>query len=110
MVEHHPYIVVLVTAKDSDEAKKIAQGLLNDKLVACANIVDKIHSIFWWQGKIDSADEVLLVLKSRRDFFNKVASKVKSLHSYDTPEIIAIPIIAGNEDYLNWIDSSVSPQ
>jgi periplasmic divalent cation tolerance protein len=110
MAEDNQYIVVLVTAKDSDEARKIARGLLDEKLIACANTIGNIQSLFLWQGKIDEAGEVLLVLKTRKDLFDQVALKVKSLHSYDTPEIIAIPVLRGNSDYLNWIDLSVIPK
>ena len=101
------YIVVLVTAKDKKEATKIAKGLLEAKLIACANIIDGVQSLFWWQGKIDSSKEVLLVLKTKKTLFKKLSEKVKSLHSYQTPEIIALPIINGSEDYLKWIDSSI---
>ena len=101
------YTVILVTAKDRKEAEQIARGLLKAKLIACANIIDGIQSLFWWQGKIDSSKEVLLVLKTKKDLFKKVLAKVKSLHSYQTPEIIALPLLAGSEDYLNWISSSV---
>ena len=100
-------IVVLITAKDTVEAKKISDQLLQDKLIACANIIEGVNSVFWWQGKIDEAKEVLLVLKSRRDLFEKIIKTVKSLHSYETPEIIALPIVEGNPDYLKWIDESV---
>ena len=101
------HIVILVTAKDKKEAHKIAQGLLKAKLVACANIIDGVQSFFWWQGKIDSSKEVLLVLKTKKTLFKKVAIKVKSLHSYQTPEIIALPIVRGSEEYLNWLKSSL---
>ncbi len=100
------YIVVLVTAKDKKEAKKIARGLLEAKLIACANIVEGIQSLFWWQDKIDSSKEVLLVLKTKKVLFKKILTKVKSLHSYQTPEIIALPIVNGSEDYLQWLDCS----
>jgi periplasmic divalent cation tolerance protein len=100
------YIVVLVTAKDKKEAGKIAKGLLEAKLIACANIVEGVQSLFWWQGKIDSSKEVYLILKTKKILFKKVAVKVKSLHSYQTPEIIALPIVGGSEDYLHWISSS----
>jgi periplasmic divalent cation tolerance protein len=100
------YIVVLVTAKNKKEAEKIARGLLEAKLIACANIVEGVQSLFWWQGKIDSSKEVLLVLKTKKILFTKVSIKVKSLHSYQTPEIIAISLTAGSKDYLNWINSS----
>ena len=107
MIENSSYVVVMVTAKDADEARVIARGLLDEKLVACANIIDNIHSLFWWQEKIDEAKEVLLLLKTRKDLFDRAAKKIKLLHSYETPEIIAIPILAGSLDYLNWIDLSV---
>ena len=98
------FIVVLVTASSKEEANKIAQGLLQDKLAACVNILAGLESRFWWQGKIDSAQEVLLVIKTRKTLFNKLAKKVKSLHSYTVPEIIALPIISGNKTYLDWIN------
>jgi periplasmic divalent cation tolerance protein len=100
------YIVILVTAKDKKEAEKIAWGLLEAKLIACANIIGGVQSLFWWQGKIDSSKEVVLVLKTKKILFKKVSAKVRSLHSYQTPEIIALPLVAGSEDYLDWIDSS----
>ena len=102
------YIVVFVTAKDLEEANKIAEGLVARKLVACANIIEGIRSVFWWEGKIDSAKEVLLILKSQEKLFAKIINTVKSLHSYKVPEIIALPIVAGNQDYLKWIDGSVA--
>jgi periplasmic divalent cation tolerance protein len=101
------YIIILVTAKDRKEAQRIARGLLEARLIACANIVEGVHSFFWWQGKIDSSKEVLMVLKTKKILFNKVSNKVKSLHSYQTPEIIATPLVAGSKDYLKWIDSSL---
>jgi periplasmic divalent cation tolerance protein len=102
------FITVLVTAKDKKEAAKIARGLLEAKLIACANIIEGVQSLFWWQGKIDSSKEVLLVLKTRNSLFKKVITRIKSLHSYQTPEIIALPIVNGSKDYLDWISSSVS--
>ena len=100
------YIVVLVTAKDEAQANKIAEKLVTEKLIACANIVPGIQSIFRWQGKVDRAREVLLVLKSRRRHFPAIVKTVRALHSYDVPEIIALPIVEGNKDYLNWLTES----
>ena len=100
------YIVVFITASSKKEARKIARGLLEEKLVACVNIIDEVESHFWWQGKIDSAKEALLVIKTKKELFNKLAKKVKSLHSYSVPEIISLPIISGNKDYLKWINDS----
>ncbi len=97
------YIVVFVTTKDEYEANAIAQKLLADHLVACVNIIPKIKSIFSWQGKVDQAEESLLILKSQQKFFSDLVKAVKAVHSYDCPEIIALPIIEGSEDYLKWI-------
>ena len=100
------YVVILVTAKDIAEANKIADGLVEDKLAACVNIVQAVRSLFWWEGKVDKADEVLLVIKSLKRHLQKIIKKVKSLHSYTVPEIIALPIIGGNKDYLDWVKNS----
>lgn len=100
------YIVVLVTASSKEEARKISWRLLEEKLAACVNIIDGLESHFWWQGKIDSAKEVLLMIKTKKELFNTLAKKVKSLHSYTVPEIIALPIVTGSTEYLNWIHDS----
>lgn len=100
------YIVVLVTAPNNSQAKRIANFLLKEKLAACVNIISKVDSFFWWQGKIDKAKEVMLVIKSKKRLFSKLIKAVKSKHPYDVPEIIALPIISGSKDYLNWIDES----
>ena len=100
------YIVVLITASSREEAQKIASGVLADKLAACANILENVESHFWWQGKLDQAKETLVILKTRKALFNKLTQKIKSLHSYEVPEIIALPIISGNKAYLDWIDDS----
>lgn len=107
MAKRKECIVVLVTAKDQAQARTIAKGLLDKKLIACANIIKGVESMFWWQGKIDRSSEAMLVIKTRKDLFKKVCACVKTLHSYDTPEVIALPVIEGNADYLNWIDLSV---
>jgi len=101
------YIVVLVTAKDKKEAHKISHGLIKAKLAACVNIVDKVDSIFFWAGKIDQAKESLLVIKSRKEKLPRIIKLVRSLHSYAVPEIIALPIIAGDKPYLRWIDAAL---
>jgi periplasmic divalent cation tolerance protein len=101
------HIVILITVPRKDEAKKIAAKLLREKLVACVNIVDKVESFFWWQGKIDNARESLMVVKSTRANFKKIAKSVLSGHSYTVPEIIALPIVSGHKPYLEWINESV---
>ena len=89
------------------EARRIAQHLVKQKFVACVNLVDKVESIFWWQRKVDSATEVLLIAKSRKSLIGKIIRQVKSLHSYQVPEVIALPIVAGNQDYIKWINESI---
>ena len=101
------HVVVFVTAKDRKEAKTIADTLVQKKLIACANIVKGIESVFWWAGKVDRCKEVLLIMKTKKSLLSKVVKAVKAAHSYSVPEVIAVPIIAGNRDYLRWIDASV---
>ena len=101
------HIVVLVTAKNKKEAQKISASLIKAKLAACVNIVDKVSSIFFWAGKIDQAKESLLLIKSKKDKLPKIIKLVRYLHSYKVPEIIALPIIAGDKPYLRWIDAAL---
>jgi periplasmic divalent cation tolerance protein len=101
------HIVIFITAASKREAEKIAKALLKKKLVACVNITQRIKSFFWWQGKIDSAREYLLIAKSERSMMRKITGCVKSLHSYEVPEILALPIIAGYNPYLDWISDSI---
>ena len=100
-------IVIFITTKNTAEAKKISQALVGKRLIACANIVKGIQSFFWWEGKVDKANEVLLIIKTKRSLFKEIVKAVKALHSYSVPEITAFPIIEGNKDYLKWIHASV---
>jgi len=100
-------IVIFVTTSSEPEARKIADLLLNRRKAACVNIVPKIESSFWWQGKLDSAQESLLIIKTKASLLSEIVSLVKAAHSYEVPEIIALPIIGGNEDYLKWIEDEV---
>ncbi|MDZ7330765.1 MAG: divalent-cation tolerance protein CutA [candidate division KSB1 bacterium] len=97
------FIVVFVTAGNRQEAELIGRALVEKKLAACCNIVESIQSIFYWEGKLNQEREALLIIKSVRDRFDRIVSEVKQLHSYTTPEIIALPIVAGASDYLDWI-------
>jgi periplasmic divalent cation tolerance protein len=99
------YIIVLVTTASKQEAEKIAQRLLKQKLIACANIIGPVSSFFHWSGKIETAEEYLVFMKSRRDLFDKLAETVKALHSYEVPEILVLPIVGGSKDYLAWLGS-----
>jgi periplasmic divalent cation tolerance protein len=103
----HDYLLVSMTAGSSEEAEKIAEALVQERLAACVNIVPAITSIYRWQGEVHRDSEVLLIAKSRPELFHSLAARVKELHSYEVPEVIAVPIVAGSEAYLNWIDESV---
>lgn len=99
------YIIALITVPDQETGEMIANILLEKKLVACVNFVAPVISFFSWEGESDREDEVLLILKSRADLFESdLIPAVEALHPYKLPEIIAIPIIMGSENYLNWID------
>ena len=99
-------IIVLITAGSEEEAHKIAELLINEKKAACVNIVPGVDSLFHWKGKIDSARESLLLVKTRASLLPEIISLVKEIHSYEVPEIIALPIMGGSEDYLEWLDSA----
>ncbi|KPK96482.1 MAG: hypothetical protein AMJ95_14040 [Omnitrophica WOR_2 bacterium SM23_72] len=101
------YIVILITASNKKEARRIALALIKKRLASCVNILGLVTSLFWWKGKIDKANEALLVAKSKKEKLAKIVTCVKSLHSYQVPEIIALPIIGGNSAYLKWIDESL---
>ncbi|WP_457641745.1 divalent-cation tolerance protein CutA [Persephonella sp.] len=101
------YVVVYITTPDENTARTIAKELVEKKLAACVNIVKGINSIYFWQGNIEDDDECLLIIKTRINLFESLENFVKSLHPYTVPEIIAIPIVAGSKDYLNWIDETV---
>ena len=106
-MEEFAYIVILITTSNSEEAYKIAEVLLNQRKAACVNIVPGVSSLFWWQDKLDSAQESLLIVKTKASLLPEIISLVKGVHSYDVPEIIALPIVGGNRDYLEWIGKEV---
>jgi len=101
-------LIVLVTCGSAKEARRIAKAVVGQKLAACVNILDaRVQSIYRWKGRIESAKEFLLVIKTSRRRFAMLEKKIRQLHSYDEPEIIALPILAGARGYLRWIADSV---
>lgn len=100
-------IIILITTANDAEAHRIATVLLEGKKAACVNIIAGVNSLFWWQGQLESEVENLLVVKTRASRLNEIIALVKANHSYDIPEIIALPIIGGNEDYLQWLEKEV---
>jgi periplasmic divalent cation tolerance protein len=99
------YIIVLVTTANKQEAEKIVQHLLEARLIACANIVGPVSSHFHWSGKLEKTEEYLILMKSRRDLFAKLSEAVKALHSYEVPEILALPVVEVSKAYLDWLGS-----
>ena len=99
-------MIVLITTGSEEEASKIARLLVKEKKAACVNIVPEVDSLFRWKGKIDSARESLLLVKTTASLLSEIVSLVKETHSYQVPEIIGLPIIGGNEDYLKWLDKA----
>ncbi|MHC3129941.1 MAG: divalent-cation tolerance protein CutA [Candidatus Bathyarchaeota archaeon] len=103
------YVVVIMTVPNREEAVKIVRTLLEEKLIACANLMDPVSSFFWWQGKIAEEKEVLVIMKSHKTLFKKLSERVTELHSYDVPEILALPIVNGSQAYLDWMNAALEP-
>ena len=101
------YCIAIITCPSKKEAVKIKGLLLDNRLVACVNIIEGVNSFFWWQGKTETASEIMLLAKTTRAKFKKIIACVTKVHPYDVPEIIAIPIIDGNKPYFDWIDDSL---
>ena len=101
-------IVIFVTAGSEAEAETIARALVEEQLAACVNIVSPLRSIYRWEGAIADDREWLLVIKTKAERFSAIEARVKTLHSYQTPEVIALPIVQGSEAYLRWLSENVS--
>lgn len=101
-------IVVLITVPSPEAGERIARPLVEEHLAACVNLVPGLTSVFWWEGAVQTEAEALLIAKTRRHLFEALAARVRSLHPYTVPEIIAIPLAAGNQAYLDWVRDAVS--
>jgi periplasmic divalent cation tolerance protein len=102
------YIQVSTTTQTQEDARKIACYLVEQKLAACAQILGPIESTYTWKDKVETAIEWLCLIKTRENLFGKLEAAIKKLHPYETPEIIAVPIVEGSGDYLRWINDSLS--
>jgi periplasmic divalent cation tolerance protein len=100
------YVVVLITTP-TDKGLELANHIVKNKLGACVNVVPEVNSIYWWKGNIERDRESLLVIKTSVQKLEELIKEVKKVHPYTVPEIIALPILGGNEDYLRWIDDSL---
>jgi len=99
------YLIVFMTTPNREEAVKIVRTLLEERLIACGNIIDSVSSFFWWQGKIEKEKEALVIMKSHEN----LSKRVTELHSYDVPEILALPIVDGSSSYLDWMKACLEP-
>ena len=100
-------IVVLSTCADEEEATRIARLLVDEKLAACVNVVPGVRSFYRWKGAVDSSQEFLLVIKSQRGLFDSLREAIEKAHSYEVPEVVALPIVDGAPNYLNWLESNL---
>ena len=96
-------IVVLSTCPTQEEAERLARILLDARLAACINVIPRIRSYYRWKGAIESADECLLVVKSSRELFSSIGAVLEKEHSYEVPEVLALPVVEGATNYLNWL-------
>jgi len=102
-------IVVLSTCASEEEADRIARSLVEARVAACVNIVPGVRSVYRWQGAVESSGEWLLAIKSTRERFEALRAAIEKSHSYEVPEIVALPVVDGAPNYLNWIDGSLRP-
>ena len=100
-------VLLYITASNREEAISLSHELVNDRLVACANIVDHALSLYWWQGQIEHNPEALILAKTLASHVGHVTAMVKKLHSYDCPCVVAVPILGGNPDYIKWLRGEV---
>jgi len=96
-------VVVLVTCPDEGSALRIAGELLDGRLAACVNVISGLRSFFWWEGKVEEALEALLIIKTRSSLLGELTKRIRELHPYEVPEVIALPIVGGSEDYMEWV-------
>jgi periplasmic divalent cation tolerance protein len=106
--EYREPVVVLMTAGSRDEAVRLAEMLVGSRLAACVQILPEMESVYWWQGGIERDPEYLLLAKTTRDNFEMLEQQVRALHSYETPEIIAIPVTASSAPYLEWLTTTTA--
>jgi periplasmic divalent cation tolerance protein len=104
------YIAVLVTVGSAEEGEALARALVGEQLAACVSIIGPVQSVYRWQGEVHCDQERLLIIKTRAALFELLAARVKALHSYDVPEVIALPITAGSAEYLQWLAAETHPK
>jgi len=101
------YIQVFTTTEKKEDAEKIAKALVEKRLAGCIQVVGPIISTYWWKDNVETAEEWLCVIKSKKDIFNELEKSIKEIHPYEVPEIIAMPVVAGSDDYLQWLSKEL---
>jgi periplasmic divalent cation tolerance protein len=102
---NHPIVLLYITVKDKNQARTIARTLVREKYAACANIIERITSLFFWEGNLCDENEAVLIVKTRKSLLGRVIKRVKELHTYSVPCIVALPIVGGNPDFLKWVQT-----
>ena len=97
------FIIVFITAPNEKEAASISRTIVEERLVACVNIIPSVRSIYRWQGRVEDEQEVLMIVKTKKSLFERLQERVKELHSYEVPEIIGLPLVEGSKEYLDWL-------
>jgi periplasmic divalent cation tolerance protein len=100
-------IVVLCTCANAEEAERLARSLVEARLAACVNVIPQVRSYYRWKGAMESSEEYLLAIKSSRPLFDALGAHIAKMHSYEIPEILALPVVAGSDDYLSWLDAGL---
>ena len=101
------YIQVVTTTDKREDAEKIAKALVEQRLVGCVQIIGPIESTYWWKGNMETAQEWLCLMKTNKNLYDELDTAIKAIHPYETPEIVAMPIVAGSHDYLQWLSSEL---
>jgi periplasmic divalent cation tolerance protein len=109
-MQQNEYIIVMSTVPNEEVGKRIATAVLEKKLAPCVNMVANVRSIYTWKGKINDETELIMIIKTRASLFERIKDEIKANHPYECPEILAIPILAGNQPYLDWIAENTSPE
>jgi len=104
------FIQVFTTTENEQDAQKIARALVEERLAGCVQIIGPIKSIYWWKENIETAEEWLCIIKTKKRLFEKLEKSIREIHPYETPEILAIPITQASEDYLNWLDRELKKE
>jgi len=101
------YIQVLTTTEKREDGEKIAKAIVKNRLAGCIQLVGPIVSTYWWRGNVETAEEWLCFIKTKKDLYEELEESIKKVHPYETPEIIAMPIVAGSKDYLKWLSNEL---